>query len=52
LTYYQVNAEKLREELQRRSEVRGESLAGNVEKSWEGGSNRELPGLVQRFGHR
>jgi hypothetical protein len=53
-SYYQVNGEKrgLRSELQRRAEVLGESLAGNVEKSWETGSDRGLQRLVQRFGNR
>jgi len=57
-SYYQVVGEKrgLRGELQRRAEVLGESLAGNVEKAWEarpeGGSERGLQRLVQRFGNR
>jgi hypothetical protein len=53
-SYYQVIAEKrgLRDELQRRAEVLGESLAGNVEKLWEVGSSRGLQHLVRRFGHR
>jgi trehalose 6-phosphate synthase len=52
-SYYQVVGEKrgLRDEIERRSEVLGESLAGNVEKSWEVGSGRQLQRLVQRFGH-
>ena len=50
-SYYQVVAEKhrLRSELERRAEVLGESLADNVERSWEVGSDRELQRLVQRF---
>jgi trehalose 6-phosphate synthase len=53
-SYYQVVGEKrgLRSELERRAEVLGESLAGNVERSWEVGSDRELQRLVQRFGNR
>jgi len=53
-SYYQVIGEKrgLRSDLQRRAEVLGESLAGNVEKSWEAGSDRGLQRLVQRFGNR
>ncbi|MFY9560212.1 MAG: trehalose-6-phosphate synthase [Terriglobales bacterium] len=53
-SYYQVVGEKrgLRNELERRAEVLGESLAGNVERSWEVGSDRELQRLVQRFGNR
>jgi len=53
-SYYQVIREKrsLRSELERRAEVLGESLAGNVERSWESGSNRGLDSLVQHFGNR
>lgn len=53
-SYYQVVGEKhrLRAELERRSEVLGESLADNVERSWELGSDRELQRLVQRFSNR
>src|SRR5262245_4174849 len=53
-SYYQVVGEKrsLRSELERRADVLGESLAGNVERSWEVGSDRELQRLVQRFGNR
>jgi trehalose-6-phosphate synthase len=53
-SYYQVIGEKrgLSDELKRRADVLGESLAGNVEKLWEVGSGRELQRLVQRFGHR
>jgi len=53
-SYYQVVAEKhrLRSELERRAEVLGESLADNVERSWEVGSDRELQRLVQRFSNR
>jgi len=51
-SYYQVVGEKRdrRSELERRAEVVGESLAGNVEKSWTADSGRELQKLVQRFG--
>jgi alpha,alpha-trehalose-phosphate synthase [UDP-forming] len=54
-SYYEVVREKqaLRRELERRAEVLGESVAANVEKSWEeGGSERALQRLVQRFGNR
>lgn len=53
-SYYEVVGEKrsLRNDLERRAEVLGESVAGNVEKSWEAGSQRGLQRLVQRFGNR
>jgi alpha,alpha-trehalose-phosphate synthase [UDP-forming] len=53
-SYYEVVKGKrgLRNELERRADVLGESLAGNVEKSWESGSERGLQKLVQRFGNR
>ena len=53
-SYYQVVAEKrsLRSEVERRAEVFGESLAGNVEKDLESGSERGLQRLVKRFGNR
>src|SRR5271166_422557 len=53
-SYYAVLREKrgLRGELQRRAEVLGESVAGNVEKAWETGSDRDLQKVVQRFGNR
>jgi alpha,alpha-trehalose-phosphate synthase [UDP-forming] len=53
-SYYEVAGEKraLRSDLERRAEVLGESVAGNVEKSWESGSERGLQRLVQRFGNR
>src|SRR5271165_100907 len=53
-SYYQVVAERraLRGDLERRAEVLGESLAGNVEKTWGTGSNQALQRLVQRFGNR
>jgi len=53
-SYYDVVGEKrvLRSDLERRAEVLGESIAGNVEKSWETGSERGLQPLVQRFANR
>jgi hypothetical protein len=53
-SYYQVVAERhaLRSDLERRAEVLGESLAGNVEKTWGTDSNQALQRLVQRFGNR
>src|SRR6202163_4053131 len=61
-SYYEVLAEKraLRSDLERRAEMLGESLVGNVERSWSTGSgryrdkvpNNELQRLVQRFGNR
>src|ERR1700739_216191 len=55
-SYYQVVREKraLRSDLQHRAQVLSESLVGNVERSWNHGSNKdkELQQLVQRFGNR
>ncbi|MBZ5600499.1 MAG: trehalose-6-phosphate synthase [Acidobacteriia bacterium] len=53
-SYYQVVVEKrgLRSDLERRAEVLGESLVGNVEGSWDVGSDRQLQRLVQRFANR
>ena len=53
-SYYEVVGEKrrLRGDLERRADILGESLAGNVERAWEPGSNRGLERLVQRFGNR
>jgi trehalose-6-phosphate synthase len=53
-SYYQVVQEKraLRGDLERRAEVLGESLAGNVEKIVGTGSNQALQRLVQRFSNR
>ena len=69
-SYYEVLGEKraLRSDLERRDEILGESLVGNVERSWNTGSdtlsrnvpnqvpnqvpNNELQRLVQRFGNR
>ncbi|MFZ0283622.1 MAG: trehalose-6-phosphate synthase, partial [Terriglobales bacterium] len=52
--YYQVLAERsgLRKDLDRRAEVLGESLAGNVEHDMERGSMRSLQRIVERFGNR
>src|ERR1700686_4593510 len=58
-SYYEVLAEKraMRSDVERRAEMLGESLVGNVERSsWNAGSgkvpNAELQRLVQRFGNR
>jgi trehalose-6-phosphate synthase len=53
-SYYEVLGEKraLRSDLERRAEVLGESLVGNVERSWHTGSDKDLQRLVQRFGNR
>lgn len=53
-SYYEVAGERrvLRSDMARRAEVLGESVAGNVEKSWDGGGNHGLQRLVQRFGNR
>jgi trehalose 6-phosphate synthase len=65
-SYYEVLGEKraLRNDMERRAEMLGESLVGNVERSWNTGSdivasnvpnnvpNKELQRLVQRFGNR
>ena len=53
-SYYQVVGEKraLRADLERRADVLGESLAGNVEKVWGTGSDQALQRLVERFGNR
>src|ERR1700704_3679027 len=53
-SYYQVLSEKrsLRADLDRRAGVFAESLASNVERTWEKGSTRELQRIVQRFGNR
>jgi alpha,alpha-trehalose-phosphate synthase [UDP-forming] len=53
-SYFEVLREErgLRSELQRRAEVLGESIGGNIEKSWEGGPSRGLQKLVQRYGNR
>ena len=58
-SYYEVLAQKraLRSDVERRAEMLGESLVGNVERSsWSTSSgkvpNTELQRLVQRFGNR
>ena len=62
-SYYEVLGEKraLRSDLERRAELLGESLVGNVERSWSAAQNQqarkripnnELQQLVQRFGNR
>src|ERR1700716_721120 len=58
-SYYEVLAQKraLRSDVERRAEMLGESLVGNVERSsWNTSSgkvpNTELQRLVQRFGNR
>jgi trehalose-6-phosphate synthase len=53
-SYYEVLREKrgLRADLERRSEVLGETFAGNVEKSWDSGSGsvKSIQRLVQKLG--
>ena len=53
-TYYEVRREKqgLRNELERRAELLGESLVGNIEPSLEKGSLKELKRVVERFSNR
>ena len=53
-SYYEVRTERsgLRKDLQRRAEVLGESLAGNVEGRLERQSPRELQRIVERFSNR
>ena len=53
-TYYEVRREKqgLRNDLERRAEVLGESLVGNVEPRLDKGSLRELKRVVERFSNR
>ncbi len=55
-SYYGVVREKqaLRVDLQHRAQILSESLVGNVERSWNHGSNKdkELQQLVQRFSNR
>ncbi len=52
-SYYKVVQDKraLRSDLERNAETLGESVAGNVEKSWDSGS-RGLQRIVQPFGNR
>src|SRR5260370_456824 len=59
ISYSEVLTEKraLRSDLERRAEMLGESLVGNVERAWNRGSDperseKELRRLVQRFGNR
>ncbi|MGA8154044.1 MAG: trehalose-6-phosphate synthase [Terriglobales bacterium] len=53
-SYYQVLVERrgLRKDLERRSEVLGESLAGSVEHDLDKGSMRAMERTVKRFGNR
>src|SRR5271165_7125063 len=57
-SYYEVLGEKraLRSDLERRAEMLGESLVGNVEQVWTTDSgavhDNELQRLVQHFGNR
>src|SRR5580704_9178811 len=62
-SYYEVLGEKqsLRNEMERRAEMLGESLVGNVERSWKSSSgntkdnqksDKELQQLVQQFANR
>ena len=53
-SYYEVLGKKraLRSDLERRAEMLGESLVGNVERSWNTDSDKELQQLVLRFGNR
>ncbi len=52
--YYEVHMEmrRQRKELVKRAEVLGESLVGNIERSLEKGTPRELQRMAQRFGNR
>jgi alpha,alpha-trehalose-phosphate synthase [UDP-forming] len=53
-TYYEVRREKqsLRNDLERRAEVLGESLVGNVEPYLDGKSLKQLQKIVGRFSNR
>ncbi len=53
-SYYEALGEKrgLRQDLERRAEVLGDSLAGNVERDLEKDSAQDLQGIVQHFGNR
>jgi trehalose-6-phosphate synthase len=53
-THYEVRREKqgLRNDLERRAEVLGESLVGNVEPHLDKGSLKELKRVVERFSNR
>ena len=52
--YYEVRREKqgLRSELERRAEVLGESLVGNIEPRLEKGSLKDLKRVVEKFSNR
>ena len=52
--YYEVRREKqgLRNELERRAEVLGESLVGNIEPRLEKGSIKDIKRVVDRFSNR
>jgi len=53
-SYYEAQSCKhtLRSDLEHRAELFSETLAGNVEHSWNLAPERELHRLVQRFGDR
>jgi trehalose-6-phosphate synthase len=53
-SYFEVSSgmRGQRRELERRADVLGESLAGNIEPYFEKGSYRELQKIVERFGNR
>jgi trehalose-6-phosphate synthase len=53
-SYYEALGEKrrLRRDLERRAEVLGESLAGNVERDLEQNSAQDLRRIVQQYGNR
>src|ERR1700692_2580084 len=53
-SYYEVLAKKrsLRSELEGSAEMLGESLVGNVERSWNNGSQKDLQKVLLRFGNR
>jgi trehalose-6-phosphate synthase len=53
-SYYQMLSEKraLRTDLERRSEMLGESLAGYIERSLDAGADQGLRQLVQQFSNR
>ena len=53
-SYFEVLREKhsLRSDLERRAELLGDSIAGNIEKSWNADPPKGLQRLVQRYGNR
>ena len=53
-SYFEVRSEirRQQQELERRAEVLGESLADNIEPIFEKGSSKELKRIVERFGNR